>query len=289
MFMHENSKKQSVAKMARECGVSRSGYYAWRARGISGHEREDAELLELIGKIFWEEHQQRYGSPRVWEELREQYGRKVSRKRVERIMRENGLISRRRKKFVVTTNSKHTLAVSENILNRAFSSGGPGEKWVSDITYLKTSSSWLYLTTVLDLWDRKIVGWAFSNDLSASNVWSAFEMAVGNRTPKEGLLFHSDRGVQYCSEEFRTRLKKLVPTVRQSMSRKGNCWDNACAESFFKTLKRELDDVLDGRHPKELVRTSVFEYIEGYYNRRRRHSALGYAIPVALTTGMITA
>jgi transposase InsO family protein len=197
-------------------------------------------------------------------------------------MREHGLQARRRRKFVVTTDSSHTLAVAANILNRDFFAAGPGEKWVSDITYLRTSSGWLYLTTILDLFDRKVIGWAFSDDMAACHVCRALEMALSNRVPRDGLIFHSDRGVQYCSQEFRGTLSRLCPTVRQSMSRKGNCWDNACAESFFKTLKRELD-VLEGRHTKTQVRTAVFEYIEIYYNKYRRHSAIGYATPVALT------
>jgi transposase InsO family protein len=141
---------------------------------------------------------------------------------------------------------------------------------------------WLYLTTTLDLRDRRIIGWAFSGDMAACHVCRALEMALNNRTPLDGFVFHSDRGMQYCSEEFRETLLRLFPTVRQSMSRKGNCWDNACAESFFKTLKWELD-VLDGRHTKTQVRTAVFEHSEIYYNKGRRHSAIGYAILVALT------
>lgn len=279
--MHKHQGRYGVTKMAGVFGVSRSGYYAWLARGPSRHEREDRELTALITQIFYD-HIRRYGSPRVWEELRDTYGWRVSRKRVERLMKEAGLRSRRRRKFVVTTDSSHTLAVAENILNRGFTAAGPGEKWVSDITYLRTTSGWLYLTCILDLWDRKVIGWAFSDDMAAEHVCNAFRMAVSNRPPREGLLFHSDRGVQYCSEQFRSTLLKWCPTVRRSMSRKGNCWDNACAESFFKTLKWELD-ILEGRHTKMQVRTLVFEYIETYYNRRRRHSALGYATPLGLT------
>jgi transposase InsO family protein len=219
----------------------------------------------------------------VWEELVKEYHLKIGRKRVERLMREHGIRARRKKKWVKTTDSRHSLPVAENLLNREFCASGPGEKWVSDITYLRTGSGWLYLTMVLDLWDRKVIGWALSDDMAAEKVSRAYIMACNNRTPHKGLLFHSDRGVQYCSESFRKTLALYCPTVRQSMSRKGNCWDNACAETFFKTLKWELD-ILDGRHPKGQVKTAVFEYIEIYYNRRRRHSALGYAIPVALTS-----
>jgi transposase InsO family protein len=277
--MKEQKKWYRVAKMAKVLGVSRSGYYAFEGREQSRHEQEDQELTELIKRIF-EDNYGRYGSPRVWEELKS-LGLKVSRKRVERLMREQKLWARRRQKYVKTTDSSHGLVVADNILNRDFRAANPGEKWVSDITYLRTIFGWLYLTVVIDLWDRKVIGWSISKELTAACVCRALGMAVKNRPPGEGLIFHSDRGVQYCSEEFRAILNRLCPTVRQSMSRKGNCWDNACAESFFKTLKAELD-ILEGNHNFKEVKTGVFEYIEIYYNRCRRHSALGYAIPIAL-------
>jgi transposase InsO family protein len=278
--MKEHKKKYSVIKMAKVLGVRRSGYYAWEGREPSRHEQKDQEIAELIKGIF-RDHYGRYGSPRVWEELKS-LGMRVSRKRVERLMREQKLWARRRWKYVKTTNSSHGLVAADNILNRCFHAAYPGEKWVSDITYLRTMYGWLYLTVVIDLWDRKVIGWSMGKELTAGCVCRALEMAVQNRHPPEGLIFHSDRGVQYCSEEFRTLLNRFCPTVRQSMSRKGNCWDNACAESFFKTLKEELD-ILDGNRNFKEVQTGVFEYIEIYYNRCRRHSALGYAIPLALT------
>jgi transposase InsO family protein len=197
-------------------------------------------------------------------------------------MREHKLRARTHRGWVKTTDSNHGLLISENILDRNFYAAFPGEKWVSDITYLRTSNGWLYLTIVIDLWDRKVIGWNIAADMHAGNICAAIKMAVLNRSPSQGMIFHSDRGVQYCSEEFRTLLKQLCLSVRQSMSRKGNCWDNACAESFFKTIKWELP-IFDGTYPKQEVRTKIFEYIEIYYNRCRRHSALGYATPVALT------
>jgi transposase InsO family protein len=278
--MHEYKKRYNVAKMAKVVGVSRSGFYAWEGRKPSLNEAEDMELAEIIQQIF-KEHYGRYGSPRVWEELKSN-GLRVSRKRVERLMSEQKLRARRRRKYVKTTDSSHGLVVADNILNRRFRSAYPGEKWVSDITYLRTINGWLYLAVVIDLWDRKVIGWSMGKELTAVCVCRALEMAVKNRPPREGLIFHSDRGVQYCSEEFRTLLNRLCPSARQSMSRKGNCWDNACAESFFKTLKTELD-IFDGSYNLKEVKTRVFEYIEIYYNRCRRHSALGYAIPIALT------
>ena len=279
-FMKREKGRYGVAKMAKILGVSRSGYYAWKSRKPSEHEREDRELTALIQEIY-QEHHGRYGSPRVWEELKSR-GWRISRKRVERLMKVAGIEARKRRKWVKTTDSRHRFVVSGNILNRNFRAEFPGEKWVSDITYVRTGSGWLYLTVVLDLWDRKVVGWSMSKELTAGQACRAFEMAVGNRSPRQGFIFHSDRGVQYCSEEFRGTLNRVCPSVRQSMSRKGNCWDNACAESFFKTLKGELD-ILGPRYSPKQVQIAVFEYIEIYYNRCRRHSALGYATPLALT------
>jgi transposase InsO family protein len=278
--MKNHKGRYSVTKMAKAFGVSRSGYYAWEKRKPSRHEKRDGDLKALIRQIFGKHHG-RYGSPRMWEELKGM-GRRVSRKRVERLMKEMGLRARQRRKRVRTTDSRHRLSVAGNILNRDFRAAYPGEKWVSDITYLRTTGGWVYLTAVIDLWDRKVIGWSMAEELTAGPVCRALEMAVGNRAAREGLIFHSDRGVQYCSEEFRSALNRICPSVRQSMSRKGNCWDNACAESFFKTLKAELD-ILEGNHSSREVQTGVFEYIEIYYNRCRRHSALGYAIPIALT------
>jgi transposase InsO family protein len=281
--MKQHKERYSVTKMAKVFGVSRSGYYAFEGQGTSLHEKVDLELSGKTRQIFEDNHG-RYGSPRVWEELKG-LGWHVSRKRIERLMREMGLRARRRRKRVKTTDSDHKQAVAENILKRDFHAENPGEKWVSDITYLGTTSGWLYLTVILDLWDRKVIGWAMSEELTAEPVSRALAMAVGNRQPREGLIFHSDRGVQYCSEEFRSTLYRLCPTVRQSMSRKGNCWDNACAESFFSTLKAELEE-LGRRCDKKQIKTAVFEYIEIYYNRCRRHSALGYATPLALTNNI---
>ena len=152
-------------------------------------------------------------------------------------MREKKLVARRPVKWVKTTDTNHELPISDNILERNFEAAFPGEKWVCDITYLGTDSGWLYLTVVIDLWDRKTIGWSIAEALTAKQTCRALEMAANNRPPRQGLIFHSDRGVQYCSEAFRKMLYRLCPTARQSMSRKGNCWDNACAESFFKTLK----------------------------------------------------
>ena len=278
--MKKHKEQIAIAKMAKVLGVSRSGYYAWEARKPSRHAEEDNFLAELIKDIF-EDHYGRYGSPRIWHELKSM-GLRVSRKRVARLMRELKLVARKPRNWAKTTDSNHNLPVAANIMGRDFNAAFPGEKWVSDITYLYTSGGWLYLTVIIDLWDKKVIGWSIAESLEAKHACMALAMAVMNRLPRHDLIFHSDRGVQYCSEEFRNLLFRLCPTARQSMSRKGNCWDNACVESFFKTLKTELDD-LKRRCSKKHIRTSVFKYIEVYYNRRRRHSALGYAIPIALT------
>jgi transposase InsO family protein len=185
------------------------------------------------------------------------------------MMRENGLNTRLKRSFVRTTRSDHGLPVCENLLNKDFHALGAGAKWVSDITYLRTSGDWVYLTVVIDLWDGKVVDWAMSADMETEHIADvAVDMACKNRTPQEGLVFHSDRGVQYCARSFRSHLWKRCPAVLQSMSWNGNYWDNACAESFFKTLKRELE-TLDSRHSEAEVRQSMFIYIEAYYNRVR--------------------
>jgi transposase InsO family protein len=281
--MKEHKNKRSIAKMAKMFRVSRSGYYAWECREPSKHDLEDLALAEIIKEIF-DSHFGRYGSPRIWAELKDA-GIKVSRKRVARLMKKLKLHAKKPYKWQKTTDSNHDLPVSQNLLNREFSATFPGEKWVSDITYLRAGGGWLYLTVIIDLWDRKVIGWSIVANMLAVNICDALKMAVLNRPPCKGLIFHSDRGVQYCSDLFRITLKQLCPTVRQSMSRKGNCWDNAPAESFFKTLKWELP-IFNGKYSKQEVKTKVFEYIEIYYNRRRRHSAIGYAIPIALTNNI---
>jgi transposase InsO family protein len=285
MFMQQYHGQYSVTKMAKDLGVSRSGYYAWLVRKPCRRETEDRELLRLIIQIF-EENKSRYGSPRIWEELVDEFNWRISRKRVERLMREEKLRAKRKRKAMKTTDTNHCEPVSENLLARDFTASGPGQKWVSDITYLRTLCGWLYLTVIIDLYDRKVIGWALSTGLETSETTvPALKMAVMNRLPSKRLIFHSDRGVQYCSKLFRQALYTTCSSVRQSMSRKGNVWDNACAESFFNTLKWELD-ILDGKHSKKEVRLEVFEYIEMYYNRRRRHSAFGYATPLALANNI---
>jgi transposase InsO family protein len=286
-FMRENHGQYTVREMAGIFGVSCSAYYKWaKQQGVSSRREEDAELVRLIREIV-EQHHYRYGSPRVRETLMRDYGKLVSRKKVARLMREHGLHARGRRKFIPTTNSNHGFPVCDNLLNREFYAEGGGQKWVSDITYLRTIGGWVYLTVVMDLFDRKVIGWAFSADMETVHTTiPALQMAFANRKAQDGLIFHSDRGVQYCAKVFRETLGELFPSVRQSMSRKGNCWDNACAETFFKTLKRELE-TLDGKHSAAEVRQSVFMYIEAYYNRIRLHSALDYNTPCMFNSGQV--
>jgi transposase InsO family protein len=285
--MKTNQDVYTVKEMAGLFGVSRGAYYQWIRNGLSPQgDATDTELARLIREIA-ERHHRRYGSPRVRRELRDVYGKRASRKKAARLMRENGLNVRKRWKFIRTADAKHSFEVCENILNREFHAEKGGIKWVSDITYLRTENGWLYLTVAIDLYDRKVIGWALSGGMETSaTTIAALEMAVKNRKPLDALIFHSDRGVQYCAQSFRAVLSESCPTVRQSMSRKGNCWDNACAESFFKTLKRELE-TLDGKHSEAEVRQSVFYYIEAYYNRVRMHSALDYVAPNVFYLGKV--
>lgn len=275
-FMDAHRNRWAVEKMGKVLEVSSSGYYAWKARGTSLKAGADAILVALIREIQTE-HKGRYGSPRVHEELKRK-GYPIGRNRTARLMRANGLNCRPRKKFVATTNSRHNEQVAPNILDRQFSVAEPNKVWVSDITYLPTTQGWLYLCVVIDLCDRMVVGWSMRTDMTVDIAIEAFRMAVLRRRPNPELLFHSDRGVQYCAKAFREASASAVPALKRSMSRKGNCWDNACAESFFKTLKRELAE-LDGRKKRREVHAAVFEYIEAYYNRIRLHSGLGYKPP----------
>ena len=263
-----------VALMCRVLEVSRAGYYASRRRSESERTKANRQLAAKIHEVY-EASRRTYGSPRVYVELRES-GHQVGRNRVARLMRREGLAARRKRRFRVTTQSKHSEPIARNVLARNFSGWKPDRAWAGDITYLPTADGWLYLAVLLDLGSKAVVGWAMSEELDASVALAALRMALERRQPAPGLVHHSDRGVQYASETYRTALAAngLVP----SMSRKGNCWDNAPAESFFSTLKTELvgDRVFPSR---AIARTEVFEYVEAFYNRTRRHSSLGYVSP----------
>ena len=268
--------KFPIEKMCRVLKVSKSGYYKWLKSSPSKRAIQNQVLTEQIRQVY-QQSKQTYGSPRITQELLSR-SIKVSRPRVARLMQKAGIQSIIRKKYVITTDSKHRFPIANNLLDRNFKVGEIGKVWVSDITYIRTTQGWLYLTTVIDLGDRRVIGWALSHSLEAKHTSiAAWRMAVKNRPITQEMIFHSDRGVQYACSEFVSMIKGYK-YVRQSMSRKGNCWDNAVAESFFKSLKAEWTN----RHKYQSFRQaelSVFEYIEGWYNIRRRHSALGYMSP----------
>lgn len=259
-----------IEKMCKVLGVRRSSYYEHQRFIEAPRHNENRSLLLAIQHIH-ELSKASYGSPRITEELHKM-GYKVSRPRVARLMKAAGIRAVHARKFVVTTDSKHSFATVENVLNRSFGASRPAEKWVSDITYVRTGSGWLYVTVILDLFDRKVVGWSMSSNMTAADTTiAAWRMAVKNRQPSDALIFHSDRGIQYACNEFSQLL--INRNIVRSMSRKGNCWDNAVAESFFKTMKVELVYQYRFINHQE-AETQIFAWIEGWYNRNRRHSAL---------------
>jgi putative transposase len=249
------------------------GYYTWKVRLLSKNKKKSIEIKKQIDFVYFSS-KQRYGSPRIAAELTSS-GCKVCRITVAKYMREMGLSSKLSRKFKITTDSKHKYSTMPNILNREFTVTGPSKVWVSDITYISTKEGFLYLTTIIDLYDRKVIGWSLSNGMSTDEtVLVAWKMAVKTRSIEKGLIFHSDRGIQYANKKI-SNVIDSYKTVRRSMSRKGNCWDNAVAESFFKTLKTE-QVYRNKLISKEQMRLDLFEYIEIWYNRKRRHSALQY-------------
>ena len=251
--------------------VSKSGYYRWNFGKISKRAARNQDISKEILQIH-KDCKQSYGSPRMQTEL-EVRGYKCSMVKVKKLMRVLGVRAKRKKKFVVTTDSEHQLKVSPNLLKQNFRTSMPGKVWVSDLTYIRTKNGWSYLTVILDLYDRKVVGWSLSKGMKTiETTIPALRMALINRTPEKDLIFHSDRGVQYCCEAFRNVLTAGKIT-RQSMSRKGNCWDNAVAESFFKSLKVEWVYLRDYK-TIEQAELSIFEWIETWYNKKRRHSFL---------------
>jgi putative transposase len=264
--------------MCKVMSVSRSGYYYWLADRPSKRAIENKSILILI-KTSFTASKGRYGSPRITKDLTAQ-GQTVSRPRVARLMKKAQIKSIVQKKYVVaTTDSNHAYPLADNHLDRNFNPVQPGKAWVSDLTYIRTREGWLYLTIIMDLFDRQVIGWALSESMKASQTSiAAWRMAITNRPITDKLIFHSDRGIQYACDAFTDKLAGS-PNVVQSMSGKGNCWDNAVAESFFKTLKAELVYQQDFT-TVELAKQDLFDYIEVWYNRQRRHSALGYLSPL---------
>jgi transposase InsO family protein len=256
-------------------GVSRSGYYAWSKRPEPARAKGDAELKAQIAAVH-EKSRSTYGSPRVHAELRSK-GVRVGKKRVERLMREDGIKARQKRRFRRTTDSNHTHPIAPNVLDRQFTVTSPNKVWVTDVTYIPTDEGWLYLAAILDLFSRRVVGWATSATNDRTLALDALELALRARRPAAGLLHHSDRGSPYASEDYRQALRQRGLVA--SMSRSGDCWDNAVAESFFATLKTELVD--HERYPTQVAATvSIGDYVERFYNPARLHSHLGYVSPM---------
>jgi len=279
--MEAEKANYSLSVMCRVLGVSRSGFYAWRNRPrVTPTMKSNRALLGKIRAIH-SRSRKTYGSPRVHRQLRREEIR-VGRNRVARLMREDALRGRIRRRFRSTTDSNHSLPVAPNTLNREFSAKSPDHVWAGDITYIRTGNSWSYLAVVIDLYSRMVVGWAFASHMRTELVEDALMAALGQRKPAPKLLHHSDRGSQYASREYRKQLAKRG--IQVSMSRRGNCWDNAVAESFFGSLKQELVHHERWETPAE-ARAAIHDYIEVFYNRQRIHSSLGYRTPAEVDEG----
>lgn len=274
-FIQAEKARYDISLLCEVLEVSRQGYYAWLGRKPSRRHQRDQWLRRSIHQAF-ADSSGRYGAPRVLKALRDE-GEATSQKRVARLMRMDGLVARRRRRFLCTTDSRHGFAVAPNLVNRNFRPDGPNQTWATDITYIPTGKGWLYLAVVLDLFSRKVIGWSMQPYIDRRLVLAALEMAIDARRPAPGtVVHHSDRGVQYACGEYRQALADAE--IAASMSRKGNCWDNAVVESFFSTLKQELVyRTTFADH--DAARAALFQYIESFYNRRRFHSALGYLSP----------
>ena len=277
-FIEDRRADYPVRILCEVLGVSPAGYYAWRSRPESRRSAANRELVDDIKRV----HRDvcgRYGSPRIHVELKAQ-GRGASCGRIERLMRQHGIRAIMARPWRVrTTDSCHDFPIAPNLLDRDFSAAAPNRIWLADITYVETDQGWLYLATVMDLYSRKIVGWAMCDHLRTDLPLAALRMAISAQRPGAGLIHHSDRGVQYASEDYRTVIRSAG--FQALMSRKGNCYDNAPMESFFHTLKTEL---VHHRHyaTREEAKRDIFAYIEGFYNRTRRHSAIGYISPIEM-------
>jgi transposase InsO family protein len=275
-FIDAHRDRWPVRLLCDTLGVSPAGYYAWRDRPASARQqRQDALLVEI--RAVHAEFKARYGSPRVHAELVAR-GHDCCVNTVARLMRDHGIRARAARKFRCTTDSDHGLPVADNLLGRQFDPGSPNEAWVADITYIPTREDWLYLAAVEDLYSRRVVGWSLADHLGSRLVVDALALAVDRRLPGAGLLAHSDRGSQYASEHYQGLLARHGITC--SMSRRADCWDNAPMESFFASLKKELVHGADFA-TRAAARAAVVEYIEVFYNTRRRHSSLGYVSPAA--------
>ena len=282
--IQKHDRRYPIRLMCRALAVSAAGYYAWRARPESARSIHTRTLLSAI-RVIHQESRETYGSPSIWDVLVKQ-GHRIGEHRVARLMRQNGLRAKTVKKWRATTQSNHRLPVAKNTLNRQFAVEHPNRVWAGDLTYVWTTEGWLYLAVILDLYSRRVIGWAMGHRLTVELAEHALRMALTNRQPTAGLLHHSDRGSQYAATSYQRLLNEHGITI--SMSRTGNCWDNACVESFFGTLKREL---VYHRHyaTREDATRDIFEYIAVFYNRKRRHSTLAYHSPAEYEARMAVA
>jgi len=282
-FVQAEKADVPVATLCRTLKTSRSGYYAWTGRPESEHARQDRQLRVRVRALF-EARRKRYGSPRIWEDLRDLESIRVSPKRVVRLMQEEGLVARARKRFKSTTMSDHDQPVAANLLNREFTAAAPNQRWAGDTTeFVIGGSGKLYLAAILDLYSRFVVGWAVSAINYRHLALWALEMALRRRCPGAGLLHHSDQGSPYASEDYQDVL--AAQSITCSMSRRGNCYDNAVMESFFSTVKSELGERFDSHGEAKM---ELFDYIEVFYNHRRRHSTLGQVSPAAFEKARAT-
>jgi transposase InsO family protein len=282
-FIIVNRKEFRVGKMCKVLNVSRSGYHNYVKRRYSRRENDEIIILEKIKEIH-KNSRGLYGSPRIYQELRKR-GLKINKKRVVRIMQKYGIRAKTRKKFKKTTNSNHNNPIAKDLLGQNFKSRESNKIWVSDITYIRTREGWLYLSCILDLYSRMIVGWQIDRIQTSSLVTEAIGSALAKRGKHPGLIFHSDQGSQYASEAVRDILRDSQ--MVQSMSRKGNCYDNAVMESFFHTLKNELVS-FETFTTREEAKMKIFDYIEIYYNRQRIHSSINYFTPVEYENNLIS-
>ena len=274
-FIQKHAGQHGVVRLCSALGVSRGGYYSWLSRPESQRAREDRQLLPRIRAAF-RESRRSYGSPRIHAELQEE-GVRCGRHRIARLMRQDQLQARPKRRFKSTTQSAHAHEVVANKLQRQFQVAVPDTCWAGDITYIWTQEGWLYLAVLLDLCSRRVVGWAVSDRLTEDLTLKALDQALAHRRPSAGLLHHTDRGSQYAARRYRKQLARHG--LQASMSRRGDCWDNAVAESFFSSLKAELFAGRRWPETREQARRELFDYIEIFYNRKRRHSALGYLSP----------
>lgn len=278
-FIRAEKAKHSIAALCRLLEVSTSGYYAWEARPRSEREKED-EVLSTHIRAIHKASRGTYGSPRVHEQLRRD-GFDVSRKRVVRLMKEAGIAGLRPKRWRQTTDSNHSFDVAPNLLERDFTTEAPNRAWVADITYIRTWEGWLYLAAIVDLYSRRVVGWAAADHMRTELVTEALEKALQRRQPPRGLIHHSDRGSQYASDDYQRQL--ALHGLICSMSRKGDCWDNAVAESFFGTLKSELIDRRPWPTRRQAI-DAIRSYVDVFYDAQRLHSTLGYRTPAEVET-----